>query len=122
MPHNSRELRRLERKLTRSGSWHHDTYELPTEMDRALDLYLSIEANNWKSSEGQGVGKSPRTKELYQDLLRRLFPEGRVTVSFPTQGAEHLSAEISTRLGGGERPTESKRLTPCATRDSLPAH
>jgi CelD/BcsL family acetyltransferase involved in cellulose biosynthesis len=100
--HDRSNLRRLQRRLEDRGSWEHEVFEGVEEIDRALDVYLAIEARSWKRSRGEGIGRSPKRVAFYRDLLARLARRGCATVSTLKRGEERVSGRISIRLGETE--------------------
>jgi hypothetical protein len=94
-----KELQRLRRRLEQRGRWEHEVYEEAEEMSGALDLYLAVEAQSWKPSQGQGICPSPRKVSFYRDLLVRLAGHGRASFDFLKLGDERIAGCLALRLG-----------------------
>lgn len=93
-------VRRRLRQLERKGSYEFEVFEEPETMSKALEYFVRIEQESWKSESGQGIGKDHRHIQFYRDILERLSPRGEVTVSFINQGGVRLSALMEYRFGG----------------------
>jgi CelD/BcsL family acetyltransferase involved in cellulose biosynthesis len=93
-------VRRYLHHLEAGGGYALETFDRAEDMERALDLYLGIEARSWKRPAGQGIGKDARNEGFYRDLLPRLAHRGWTSISFLRFRNRRIAALIEHSMNG----------------------
>ena len=76
-----KETERRGRKMTREHEVEQVLVEPPTELERALEEGLALEASGWKGREGTAILADESTAAFYRDLARAFHERGELRFS-----------------------------------------
>ena len=96
-----RNLRRKANKLEKSGAIEYATYDDPTEVEKAYETFLEVEANSWKGHEGTrtAVVLDELQCNFYRALVSRFARTGQTRIDVMTVAGKPVAAQLGVVSG-----------------------
>ncbi len=96
-----RKMRKRVRKVESSfgDEFRFEIIEQQSDAMQALERYIELEKNSWKSKAKVGIGKSPETIAFYKEYFNLLSKQDQLFYAFLYKGEQLVSAEIAYTLG-----------------------